>query len=135
MAEEATKEVKVPEKFQDLVSTIESMSVLDLAEFVTVLEDKFGVSAVAPVAVAVTSGGDDTGAAEEKDSFDVVLTSAGQQKIQVIKAVRDITGKGLKESKDIVDAAPTNVAEGVKKEEAEEMKGKIEEAGGEVELK
>ena len=135
MAEEATKEVKVPEKFQDLVSTIESMSVLDLAEFVTVLEDKFGVSAVAPVAVAIANGGDDAGAAEEKDSFDVVLTSAGQQKIQVIKAVRDITGKGLKESKDIVDAAPTNVAEGVKKEEAEEMKGKIEEAGGEVELK
>lgn len=131
----ATKEVEVPAKFADLVKNIEELSVLDLAELVSVLEDKFGVSAAAPVAVAAADGGDADEAEEEKDSFTVHLTEAGQAKIQVIKAVREITGKGLKEAKDIVDAAPVDVAEGVKKEEAEEMKTKIEDAGGVVELK
>jgi len=134
MADEATK-TEVPAKFADLVKKIEEMSVLDLAELVKVLEDKFGVSAAAPVAMIAGGGGGDAVAAEEKDSFDVVLTGAGQQKIQVIKVVREITGKGLKEAKDVVDAAPKAVAEGVKKEQAEEMKAKIEEAGGSVELK
>lgn len=129
-----TKDVEIPAKFADIVKTIEELSVLDLAELVTVLEDKFGVSAAAPVAVA--AGGDaEGGVVEEKDSFTVHLVKIGEQKIQVIKAVREITGKGLKESKDIVDGAPVDVAEGVKKEEAEEMKTKIEDAGGIVELK
>lgn len=129
------KDVEVPAKFADLVKSIEELSVLDLAELVTVLEDKFGVSAAAPVAVAAAGGGGDAADAEEKDSFTVHLTGAGEQKIQVIKAVREITGKGLKEAKDLVDGAPTDIAEGVKKEEAEEMKTKIEDAGGTVELK
>jgi len=137
MSEETTavedKAVEIPEKFKALVSQIEEMSVLDLSELVAILEEKFGVSAAAPVAVAVGGGGEE--AEEEKDSFDVILTEVGQQKIQVIKAVREITGKGLKEAKDIVDAAPGSVAEGVKKEDAEEMKQKIEDAGGIVELK
>jgi len=138
MSEETTtvedKAVEVPEKFKALVSQIEEMSVLDLSELVTILEDKFGVSAAAPVAI-VQGGGGDSDAPEEKDSFDVILSEVGQQKIQVIKAVREITGKGLKEAKDVVDAAPGPVVEGVKKEDAEEMKQKIEDAGGVVELK
>jgi large subunit ribosomal protein L7/L12 len=133
MSEEKT--VEVPAKFADLVKTIEEMSVLDLAELVKVLEEKFGVSAAAPVAMMAGGGGGDAGAAEEKDSFDVILSGAGAQKIQVIKVVREITGKGLAEAKAVVDGAPQAIAEGVKKEQAEEMKAKVEEAGGSVELK
>lgn len=132
---EETKTVDVPEKFKAIVEQIEQMSVLDLSELVKVLEDKFGVSA-APVAVAgVAAAGGDAGAAEEKDSFDVELTAAGDNKIGAIKAVREITGKGLKEAKDMVEGAPIVVKEGAKKEEAEEIKGKLEEAGATVTLK
>jgi len=120
----------------ELIEAIETMSVLELSELVTALEDKFGVSAAAPVAVAAgpaAAGGE--AAAEEQTEFDVVLTSAGDKKIQVIKAVREITGLGLKEAKAVVDGAPGNVKEGVSKDEAEEIKTKLEEAGASVELK
>lgn len=131
-ASEAT-EVEIPAKFKDLITKIEEMSVLELHELVKTLEKKFGVSAQA-VAVA---GGPVAGgaAAEEKDSFNVELTSAGDQKIQVIKAVKEALGLGLKEAKDLVDSAPAMLKEEVKKEDAEAMKAKIEEAGGKVELK
>ena len=140
MAEEATKEekkeVQVPEKFQELVKQIEEMSVLELSELVSVLEDKFGVSAAAPVAIAAAgAGAGEAAPVEEKSSFTVELTEAGSQKIAVIKAVREITQLGLKDAKDLVEKAPTPVKENVPKEEAEEMKKKIEEAGGKVELK
>lgn len=125
--------VEVPAKFQDLVASIEKMSVLDLAELVKVLEDKFGVSAAAPVMMAGAAAGG--AAAEEKSSFNVELSDAGANKIGVIKVVKEITGLGLKEAKDIVDAAPKMVKENVAKAEAEEMKKKIEEAGGKVTLK
>jgi large subunit ribosomal protein L7/L12 len=138
VAEEATEEktVEVPAKFKDVVETIEKMSVLDLAELVKVLEDKFGVSAAAP-AMMMAGGGAAGGAdaAEEKSEFDVELTGIGDNKIAVIKAVRTITGLGLKEAKDIVDAAPKMVKEGVAKEEAEELKKTLEEAGAGVTLK
>jgi large subunit ribosomal protein L7/L12 len=126
--------VEVPAKFKDLVESVEKMSVLDLSELVKVLEKKFGVSAQAAVAVAAApaAGG---AAAEEKDSFDLVLTSGGEQKVQVIKAIKDALGLGLKEAKDIVDAVPSPVKQGMKKAEAEDLKKKIEEAGGKVELK
>lgn len=131
---EETK-VEVPAKFASLVEEIEKMSVLDLAELVKVLEDKFGVSAAAPAMMMAgpAAGGD--AAAEEKSSFDVELTAAGDSKINVIKAVREITGLGLKEAKDMVDGAPTVVKEGASKDEAEEIKGKIEAAGGSAVLK
>ncbi len=132
MAEE--KNIEVPEKFKKLVEEIEKMSVMDLAELVKILEDKFGVSAVAAVA-APTAVGAPTEAQEEKTEFIVELKNAGSQKIQVIKVVREITGKGLKEAKDLVDGAPQAVKENVKKEEAEEMKAKLEGAGATVELK
>lgn len=135
---EDKKEMKVPKKFQDLVKQIEEMSVLDLSELVKVLEDTFGVSAAAPMAVAAApaAGGDAGGeAVAEKSSFTVELTGAGDQKIAVIKAVREATGLGLKDAKDIVDKAPVAVKENVPKAEAEELKKKIEEAGGSVELK
>lgn len=133
---EENKEVIVPEKFKTLVEQIEKLSVLDLSELVKVLEDKFGVSASAPammMAAAPAAGG--AVAAEEKTEFNVELTSAGDSKINVIKVVKEITGLGLAEAKALVDAAPKAIKEGVKKEEAEEMKKKIEEAGGKVELK
>ncbi len=131
-----TKEVEVPEKFKKLVEEIESMSVLDLSELVKILEDKFGVSAAAPVAVAAAPGAAaEAGGAEEKSEFDVELTAIGDNKINVIKAVREITGLGLKEAKDMVDNAPKVIKEGVAKADAEEMKKKIEEAGGSAELK
>jgi large subunit ribosomal protein L7/L12 len=133
-ADTAEKTVEVPSKFQDLVGKIEEMSVLDLAELVKILEDKFGVSAAAPAMMVAGGGGGPAEAAEEKTEFDVKLTEAGGNKIGVIKAVRSITGLGLKEAKGIVDSAPTNVKEGVPKEQAEEMKKQIEEAGGSVEL-
>jgi len=120
----------------ELIEAIETMSVLELSELVTALEDKFGVSAAAPVAVAAgPAAGGDAAAAEEQTEFDVVLASTGDKKIQVIKAVREITGLGLKEAKALVDGAPGNVKEGVAKDEAEEIKGKLEAAGATVELK
>ena len=120
----------------DLIAAIETMSVLELSELVSALEEKFGVSAAAPVAVAAAGGGDAGGAAaEEKSDFDVVLTSAGEKKIQVIKTVREVTGLGLKEAKELVDGAPKAVKEGVPAAEAEELKAKLEEAGASVELK
>lgn len=132
--QEETKDVVVPEKFKSLVSEIEKMSVLDLAELVKILEEKFGVSASAPaMMVAGPAGGE--APAEEKDSFDIEITEAGANKISVIKAVRVITDMGLKDAKDLVDAAPKVVKEGVKKEEAEEIKKQLEEAGAKVTLK
>lgn len=143
MAEETKKEeaVVVPEKFKSLVGEIEKMSVLDLAELVSILEKKFGVSAAAPVAVAgpaVSASAEDSADKEEKSSLNVVLTAVGDKKIEVIKVVRDATQKGLKEAKDLVDAAaasPQMVKENIKKEEAEELKKKFEVAGAKVELK
>jgi len=136
--EEETK-IEVPKKFEKLVEEIEKMSVLDLAELVKVLEKKFGVSAQAPVmAAAAAPGAGAAPAAEEKSEFTVVLKTVGEKKIEVIKAVRDITAKGLKEAKDMVDAvatAPQTVKENAKKEEAEDMKKKFEAAGATVELK
>ena len=119
-------------KIADELSTL---TVLEAAELATLLEDKWGVSAAAPVAVAAVAGGDAGGAAAEKTDFDVVLKAAGGNKIAVIKEVRGITGLGLKEAKDLVEGAPKSLKEGVKKEEAEEMKTKLEAAGAEVELK
>ncbi len=121
----------------DLIAAIENMTVLEMSELVSALEEKFGVSAAAPVAVAAApaAGGGEAGAAEEKSEFDVILASAGDKKIQVIKAVREITGLGLKDAKELVDGAPKPVKEGVAKEEAEELKAKLEEAGATVELK
>lgn len=120
-----------------IIEAIEQMTVLDLAELVKALEEKFGVSAAAPVAVAAAApaAGGAAGGAEEKDEFDVVLTSAGASKIGVIKVVREITGLGLKEAKDVVDGAPKAVKEKVSKADAEAMKKKLEDAGATVELK
>jgi len=134
---EATEEVKkeVPAKFKDIVEQIEKLSVLDLSELVKVLEDHFGVSAAAPVAVAAGPAAADAGeAAEEKSAYDVVLTAAGEKKIDVIKAVREISGLGLAESKAVVDGAPKTVKAGVPTDEANEAKKKLEEAGATVEL-
>ena len=121
---------------EDVVSFIDNMTVLEMSEFVKELEDKYGVTAAAPAAAAVApAAGGGEAAAEEKTEFDVVLTAAGDKKIQVIKEVRTITGLGLKDAKDLVESAPKAIKEGVKKEEAEEIKKKIEEAGGAVEVK
>ncbi|NQV88804.1 MAG: 50S ribosomal protein L7/L12 [Parcubacteria group bacterium] len=129
------KSAEVPSKFKALVESVEQMSVLDLAELVKVLEEKFGVSASAP-AMMMAAGPAAAGAeVEEKTEFDVELASSGDNKIAVIKAVRTITGEGLKEAKAIVDAAPTMVKEAVPKAEAEQMKKDIEDAGGAVNLK
>lgn len=121
----------------DILKAIEEMSVIDLVDLISAIEEKFGVTAAAAVAAApAAAGGDgDAPAAEEKDAFDVVLAAAGDQKVQVIKAVRAITGLGLKEAKDMVDGAPSTLKEGVKKEEAEEMLAKLTEAGATGELK
>lgn len=133
---EEKKEVVVPAKFEKIVAEIEKMSVLDLSELVSVLEDKFGVSAAAPMMMgAMPAAAGATEAADEKSDFDVELTSAGAQKINVIKAVREITGLGLKEAKDLVDAAPKVIKEKVAKAEAEDLKKKLEEAGASVVLK
>ena len=121
---------------EDILKAIEEMSVMDLVDLISDIEEKFGVTAAAAVAAAPAAGGDtDTPAAEEKDAFDVVLSAAGDQKVQVIKAVRAITGLGLKEAKDMVDGAPSTLKEAVKKEEAEEMLAKLTEAGATGELK
>jgi large subunit ribosomal protein L7/L12 len=129
------KEVEVPKKIKALVEEIEKMSVLDLAELVKVLEDKFGVSAAAPVAVAVAGAAGAVEAAPVKSEFDVELAAAGDNKIGVIKVVKEVTGLGLKEAKDIVDAAPQIVKKALKKAEAEALKKKLEEAGATVNLK
>ena len=121
---------------EDVVSFIDNMTVLEMSEFVKELEEKYGVTAAAPaIAVAAPAAGGGEAAAEEKTEFDVVLASAGDKKIQVIKEVRTITGLGLKDAKDLVESAPKPIKEGVKKEEAEEIKKKVEEAGGTVEIK
>jgi len=123
-------------KKEDVVEFIENMTVLEMAEFVKELEDKFGVSAAAPVAFAAAPGGAAGGAAEEeKTEFDVVLAEFGSEKIKVIKVVRALTGLGLKEAKDLVDAAPSNVKDGVSKDEAEEAKKQLEEVGAKIEIK
>jgi large subunit ribosomal protein L7/L12 len=134
---EEKKEVVVPEKFKKLVEEIEKMSVLDLSELVKVLEEKFGVSAAAPMMMGpmVGAGAGEAAQAEEKSDFDVELTATGDQKINVIKALREITGLGLKEAKDIADAAPKVVKDKVAKKDAEEMKKKLEAVGATVTLK
>ncbi len=119
-----------------ILEAIENMTVLELSELVKAIEDRFGVSAAAPVAMAAMPGVPAAGAEEaEQTEFDVILASAGDKKIQVIKVVREITGLGLKEAKALVDEAPKPIKEGISKEEAEDIKAKIEEAGGTVELK
>ena len=118
-----------------IVDESSTLTVMEAAELSKLLEEKWGVSAAAPVAVAAAGAAPAADAAEEKDSFDVVLAASGDQKINVIKEVRAITGLGLKEAKDMVEGAPKTLKEGVKKEEAEEMKTKLEAAGAKVELK
>ena len=130
MSEE--KNVAVPEKFASLVEQIDKLSVVDLAELVKVLEEKFGVSAAAPVMMAA---GGAAAAVEEKDAFDVELTAVGANKINVIKAVRTITNLGLKEAKDLVESAPKTIKEDVNKEEAEKIKKVLEAQGAKVEIK
>src|SRR5579872_1389564 len=132
----ADQEVVVPEKFKTLVEQIEKLSVLELSELVKVLEDKFGVSAAAPMMVGAMPGvAAGAAAAEEKTEFTVELTEGGANKIGVIKVVREITGLGLKEAKDLVDGAPKPVKENANKADAESMKKKLEEAGAKVTLK
>ena len=122
---------------EKIAEDLSALTVLEAADLAKLLEEKWGVSAAAPVAVAAENGGSDASAAsaEEKTEFEVVLTSAGASKINVIKEVRSITGLGLKEAKDLVEAAPKSVKEGASKDEAEEIKGKLEAAGATVELK
>ena len=120
---------------EEILSAIENLTVLELAELVKAAEEKFGVSAAAPVAVAAAPAAAGGAAAEEKSEFDVILKDAGAGKINVIKAVREITGLGLKEAKALVDGAPAPVKEGVSKADAEDLKGKLEAAGATVELK
>ena len=121
-------------KKEDVISFIDNLTVIEMSEFVKELEDKYGVTAAAPMMVMPTGSGGEA-AAEEKTEFDVVLTAIGDKKIQVIKEVRAITGLGLKDAKDLVEGAPKPIKEGVKKEEADEIKAKIEEVGGNVEIK
>ena len=133
-----TEETATNSKLDEIIESIGALSVLELAELVKALEDKFGVSAAAPVmmAGAMPAGGDGAEAAEEeKDSFDVILIGSGDKKIQVIKAVREITSLGLKEAKALVDEAPNPLKEGVTKQEAEEIQARLTEAGGTVEIK
>ena len=135
MSEETVaSETAASEKVAEIIETIGGLTVLELAELVKALEDKFGVSAAAPVMMAGGGGGGEA-ATEEKDSFDVVLAGPGDKKIQVIKVVREITGLGLKEAKALVDEAPKPVKEGVSKDEADELKKSLEEAGAAVEVK
>ncbi len=122
-------------KINEILETVKGLSVLELSELVKAFEEEFGVSASAPVAVAAAGPAAAAEVAEEKSEFDVVLTSAGEKKINVIKVVREITGLGLKEAKELVDGAPGKVKEGVSKDEAEDVKKKLEEAGAAVEVK
>ena len=132
----ASAKAEVPEKFKALVDSIDKLSALELSELVKVLEDRFGVSASAPMMMgSVPAAGAGAAAAEEKTDFTVELSEAGSNKIAVIKVIREIVGVGLKEAKDLVDAAPKVVKEGVDKATAEEMKKKLEEAGATVEIK
>ncbi|QDU68847.1 50S ribosomal protein L7/L12 [Engelhardtia mirabilis] len=134
MSEETTT-VELEPELQSLVQTLDGLSLLQASKLVKHLEDHWGVSAAAPVAVAAApAGGGAEAAAEEKTSFDVILESAGDKKIQVIKEVRGITGLGLKEAKDLVESAPKAVKEGCSKDEAEELKTKLEAAGGKVKI-
>jgi large subunit ribosomal protein L7/L12 len=135
-AEQTEDKKEVPAKFKDLVEQVDKLSVLELSELVKVLEDHYGVSAAAPMAMAAAPAGGDEGgaAADEKSSFTVMLTAAGDSKINVIKAVRELTGLGLAESKAIVDGAPKAIKENVPKAEAEEAKTALEGAGASVEL-
>jgi len=128
------KEIKLSKTAQGILDEVKKLTVLELADLVKAMEEEFGVSAAAPVAMAV-AGAAAGEAAAVKDTFDVVLTGAGAQKITVIKVVRELTGLGLKEAKDLVDGAPKNVKEGVKKADAEKMKASLEAAGATVELK
>ena len=135
MSEETTT-VELTDNAAKILEMIESMSVLEMSQLVKAMEDKFGVSAAAPVAVAAVGGGGGAAeAAEEKTEFDVVLAAAGDKKIQVIKEVRGITGLGLKEAKELVEGAPKAVKEGVSKEDAEKMKEQLEAVGATVEIK
>ena len=122
---------------EDILETISSMTVVEVVDLIEAMEEKFGVSAAAPVAVAAAgpAAGGDAAAAEEKDEFDVILTGFGEKKVQVIKAVRGVTGLGLKEAKDLVEGVPSPVKEGVAKDESEEIKKQLEEAGATVEVK
>jgi large subunit ribosomal protein L7/L12 len=120
---------------EDILETIAGMSVMEVVELISAMEEKFGVSAAAAVAAAPAAGGGEAAAAEEKTEFDVVMTSFGSNKVAVIKAVRGITGLGLKEAKEAVEGAPTTLKEGVSKDEAESVKKDLEEAGAEVEIK
>jgi len=130
------KQVEVPAKFKSLVEEVEKLTVMELADLVKVLEDKFDVSAQAPAAVAgAAPAAGDEGGAEEPTAFNVELASCGENKISVIKVVREVTEKGLKDAKDMVDGAPVVIKEGVEKAEAEEIKKKLEEAGATVNLK
>ena len=137
-AKETKPEIKVSDKMKGIIESIETMTVMELADLVKVLEDKFGVSAAAPMAMAApgAAGAAGGGAAEEeKTTFDVILSAAGANKIGVIKEIRTITTLGLKEAKDLVEAAPKTVRESVPKDEAEQIKKKLEAAGAKVELK
>ena len=121
---------------EDILETISNMTVVEVVDLIEAMEEKFGVSAAAPVAAAAApAAGGDAAAAEEKTEFDVILASFGDKKVQVIKAIRGITGLGLKEAKDLVEGAPSPVKEGVEKDEAEELKKQLEEAGATVEVK
>lgn len=132
-----SEETPLSDKVAEIIETIGNLTVLELAELVKALEDKFGVSAAAPMmmAGAFPAGGGEEAEVVEKDSFDVVLTGIGEKKIQVIKAVREITSLGLKEAKALVDEAPKPVKEGATKQEAEEIQSRLQEAGATVELK
>ena len=134
MSEETTT-VELNESTAKILEMIEGMTVLEMSELVKAMEDKFGVSAAAPVAVAAVGGGGVAEAAEEQTEFDVVLAAAGDKKIQCIKEVRSITGLGLKEAKELVEGAPTAVKEAVSKEDAEKMKEQLEAVGATVEIK
>ena len=120
---------------EEILETISSMSVMEVVDLISAMEEKFGVSAAAAVAVAPAAGGGEAAAAEEKDEFDVIMSSFGDNKVAVIKAVRSITGLGLKEAKELVESAPSAVKEAASKDEAEEIKKQLEEAGAKVELK
>lgn len=139
MSEEVKEEVVLEGKMAEFVDWVETISVLELSQLVSALEDRLGVTAAAPAAVAVAApgggGGDEGGGAAEQTEFEVVLTAAGGSKIQVIKELRGVTGLGLKEAKELVDGAPSSIKTGASKEEAEEIKAKLEGAGASVELK
>jgi len=132
---EETKTFELSKNAAKVLEMVESMTVLEVSDLVKAMEDKFGVSAAAPVAVAAAPGAGGAAAAEEKTEFDVILAAAGDKKIQVIKEVRTITGLGLKEAKDLVEGAPKPVKEGLAKDEAEKIKGQLENVGATVEIK